>query len=212
MIELPHTQGSPEWHAARAGIPTGSEFGRIVTPAKGDFAKGAASYMDELIAEKLGERSDFQGTPDTEHGLRYEGEALRWLAFRHGVATRETSLCLSDCKRYGASPDALTESLEPVEVKCPKIKTFLGWRRDYLETGEVPRCHKVQCHAEMLVTGADRCLFVAYAANEYLDNLLIEVRRDEFTDRVEEHVNTFCTLLEKQAREVLGEFYEEVYA
>lgn len=204
-------QGSPEWWDARRGIPTSSEFARICTPAAGKFASGAPAYADELLAQSLGWERQFKGSPDTERGHRLEKEARRWLGFRHGIASREVGFCESDCGRYGASTDGLTEDNTPVEIKAPDLHTFLKWVREYEETGDVPREHKVQCHGEILVTDSDKCIFVAYADNEILDNLMIEVPRSDFTDALHAHVERFCDLLEATRRARLGDEYENVF-
>lgn len=200
--EIDTIQGSPEWWKARRGIPTGSQFSRIITAKKGDYATGSKHYQAELIAEALGWQSGFQGTPDTQRGNLMESEALRWLAFEHGIKTRECGFFISDCERYGASPDGIVVGgIEPVEVKCPALNTFLKWRAD----GDLPDDHKAQCHGEMILTGADRCYFVAYADHEQLDNWLIVVERDEFTAKLEKHLERFCEELEAMQRKFVLE-------
>jgi len=200
--EIDTIQGSPEWWKARRGIPTGSQFSRIITAKKGDYAAGAKHYQAELIAEALGWQSGFQGTPDTQRGNLMEKEALRWLAFEHGIKTRECGFFISDCERYGASPDGIVVGgIEPVEVKCPALNTFLKWRAD----GELPDDHKAQCHGEMILTGADKCYFVAYADHEQLDNWLIVVERDEFTAKLKKHLERFCEELEAMQRKFVLE-------
>lgn len=200
--EIDTIQGSPEWWKARRGIPTGSQFSRIITAKKGDYATGSKHYQAELIAEALGWQSGFQGTPDTQRGNLMESEALRWLAFEHGIKARECGFFISDCERYGASPDGIVVGgIEPVEVKCPALNTFLKWRAD----GELPDDHKAQCHGEMILTGADKCYFVAYADHEQLDNWLIVVERDEYTDKLEKHLERFCEELEAMQRKFVLE-------
>lgn len=204
-------QGTPAWHKLRLGIPTASEFGRIITPAKGEYAKGAETYINELVSESLGEYRTFQGTPDTERGIRLEVEAVRWLKLRHGYATRGVGFCLSDCGRYGASPDRLLEDGSPLEVKCPLLKTLIGWRTEWEETGSLPVEHRAQCHGEMFVTGASRCLFLAYSDNPYAEHLLVEVKRDEFTEKLGAAVLKFCDRLEVVRRREAGDEYEILF-
>lgn len=200
-------QGSPEWFALRKGIPTGSEFHRIITPAKGEYAKGADTYAAELIAESLGWYRSFQGSPDTERGHRLEKEALRWLKLHHGIGTRPVGFILSDCGRYGCSPDAIAEDGCPVEVKAPDVHTFIKWRI----AGGLPDDHKAQCHGEMILTGAACCHFVAYADNAYLDNLYIRVERDEFTEKLQAALHKFCHRLDQLRRELTGDEYENLF-
>lgn len=205
-------QGSPEWYKLRLGRPTASRFGDIITAKQEKYAAAAETYLAELIAESLGEISDFAGTPDTEHGVRYEREALRWLKLNHGIATKPVGFCVSDCGRYGGSPDALVVGINaPVEVKCPKIKTFIGWWRDYERTGLMPFDHKAQVHGEMIVTGADHAYFLAYVPNPYLETLLVRVERDGFTEKLEGYLTTFCDELEAARRALTGEHYEEIF-
>jgi len=212
MIEVPVVQGSPEWFSIRRGRPRASEAGRIVTPVKWGYAAGATTYQDELLAERLGAViSDFQGTPDTERGTYFEKEALRWLKFRHGIETRDVGFCLSDDHSHGASPDAMAGA-DPVEVKCPRLTTFLGWLREYEESGTLPSQHKAQVHGEMWVTGANRCIFVAYANSEHIDNLMIEVRRDDDTEKMGDHIGKFCEELENLAERRLEDEYDVLTA
>jgi hypothetical protein len=205
--EIQTVQGSPEWFKLRRGIPTGSEFGRIVTPAKGDYAKGADGYAAELIAESLGWYRSFQGSPDTERGHRLEKEALRWLRLHHGIKSRPAGFLLSDCGRYGCSPDAITDNGEPVEVKCPDTHTFIKW----VIAGGIPDEHRVQLHGEIILTGADCCHFVAYSENQYLNGIYIRVERDEFTDKLQAALLKFCDRLDQLRRELTGDEYEVLF-
>lgn len=201
--EMP--QGSPQWYAVRRGRPTGSQFGRIITPKRAEFADGRDTYQAELIAELLGWQSGFQGTPDTQRGNALEQEAIRWLQFQHSYTGREVGFCLSDCGRYGASPDWLMDDGTPVEVKSPDIHTFIKWHAHWRKTGECPLDHKAQCHGEMHVTGADRCLFIAYPDHPALQKLVITVKRSDFTTKLGDYINRFCDELEALRADVLGE-------
>lgn len=204
-------QGTPEWHKLRRGKPTASEFGRIITPAKGDYAKGAETYINDLVAESLGEYRTFQGTPDTDRGIRLEEEAVKWLRLKYGHKTRKVGFCLSDCGRYGASPDRLFEDGTPLEVKCPLLKTLIGWRTDWEEEGIFPLEHRAQIHGEMWVTGASMCRFLAYSDNPHAEHLYIEVKRDEFTEKLGAAVLKFCNRLDVVRRREAGDEYEILF-
>jgi YqaJ-like viral recombinase domain len=204
MRVLDMAQGSPAWYAIRRGRPTGSNFSRLITPAKGEPAAAADTYAAELIAEACGWQSGFHGTPDTVRGTSMENEALRWLKMAHGYSTRQVGFCLSDCGRYGCSPDGLTPENIPVEVKAPSLHTFLKWRI----AGGLPQDHKVQVHSEIYITGADKGIFLAYADHPALDNMVVIVERDEFTEKIGPIVEKFCDRLEALQRELLGEEFE----
>ena len=204
MIIFDMLQGSPDWFKIRRGLPTASNFKKIITAKKGDFAEGADSYAGELIAESLGWQSGFHGSPDTDRGHRLEKEAIRWLRMRFGYKGRDVGFGLSDCGRYGSSVDHLFDDGTPYEGKAPELHTFMKWR----VKNELPDDHKAQCHGHMVVTGADRCIFLAYADHPAVENWMIEVKRDAFTDKLHKHIDTFCHRLEKFQREILGEEFE----
>ena len=208
MKEIQCIQGSPDWFQLRRGRPTGSEFGRIVTPAKGELAKGGDTYAAELVAESLGwYKGEFKGSPDTERGNRLEKEALRWLRLHHGIKTRQVGFLLSDCGRYGCSPDAIAEDGCPVEVKAPDLHTFIKWHI----AGGLPDDHKAQCHGEMILTAAEFCYFVAYPDNQYVEPKLIIVERDEFTAKLAAALPVFCDRLDQLRRELTGDEYEVLF-
>lgn len=205
-------QGSDEWRAIRKARPTGSEFGRIITPAKGEPAAAADTYISELIAESLGWRKSFGGNPDTERGNRLEPSAIRWLKMREGIVSRNVGFCLSDCGRYGCSPDALTVAAGewpeniPIEVKAPDDHTFIKWwiPRDAQGNHVLPSDHKAQMHAEIHIAKAPYGIFCAYAEHPAIDPFWIKVMRDGFTEKIGPIIDAFCTRLEKLQRELLG--------
>jgi len=168
---------------------------------------GQAELMRRKLAASLGWESQFKGTPATERGTLMEKEARRWLAMEIGKRISEIGFVVSGCGRYGASPDGITEDGDPVEIKCPELPAFLKCADD----GDVPNEYKAQVHGEMLVTGASRCWFVAYADSEYLDNVVIEVKRDDYTEALAHHLDRFCEELDIYRRRHLGDFYDEIF-
>ena len=111
MIELPCQQGSVEWFEARLGIPTASEFSRIVTPT-GKLSAARATYMGELLAEwALGEPvGGFTGTEDTERGQVLEPDARRYYAFVRDCRApggAASSMSRRSSELVGCSPDAM---------------------------------------------------------------------------------------------------------
>lgn len=251
-------QGSPEWFKLRRGIPTASEFSRIIKPnlsdievhiedavmmfannsdtlngsrltdeqllqLRSDISKatkgrkfvryrgytesgGKDAYAAELIAESLGWHRSFQGSPDTERGHYLEKEAKRWLKLRYGMAAADVGFCLSDCGRYGCSPDGMIGAV-PLEVKCPDTHTFIKWRI----AGGLPDDHKAQVHGEMFVTGAEKAIFLAYTDNPYLENIMLEVHRDAFTEKLGECVLRFCDRLDELRKQLTGDEYEILF-
>ena len=93
----PAPQGTQEWLDARLGLPTSSQFHRIVTPAKLAPAKGATTYLHELLSEWL------TGIPSSDAQSRYmergnvlEAKARGWYGFETDTEPVEVGLCLTD--------------------------------------------------------------------------------------------------------------------
>jgi hypothetical protein len=130
MKILDMTQGSDAWLAARLGIPTASNFHRIITAAKGDLSKSAARYAHELVAETLLARplAKPPGSPWAMiRGKELEPFARASYAQDNKVEVREVGLVTTDCGRLGASPDGLIDAERgAVEIKCLIDENHVG--------------------------------------------------------------------------------------
>lgn len=192
-------QGTGDWWEARKGVPTASNFDRIVT-SKGLPSKGMTKYIAELISDRACLCPPYfteQGRPITKamsNGTSCEPEARRYLEMELGLDIRQVGFCLTDDGRFGCSPDGLIGDDGGVELKCPELKTHA----EYLMKGEVPRQYKAQVHGSMIVTERPYWMFMSYAPG--LDPLIIRVTPDEFTDKL------------RAALEIFWERYQEACA
>ena len=137
MRILPHEQRTEGWYAARRGVPTGSSFGRLITPT-GKRSASADAYIDELIAEKLtGQSKFFPTTAAMQHGIDTEPKAREYYEFMYDAKVIEVGLCLHDTIEAGASPDGLIEGTDGIlEIKCPQPHTMVKYLARLLEEGE----------------------------------------------------------------------------
>ncbi len=122
-------QGTPEWFQARLGIPTASEFSRIITAAKGDLSKSAGKYAAALVAETLLGRplEKAGGTFAMNRGTLLEPFAREQYAADTGVEVREVGFVTTDDGRVGASPDGLIVGQRGgLEIKCTMDETHMG--------------------------------------------------------------------------------------
>lgn len=193
MIIVTREQRTPEWYAARRGLPTASEFGSIITPKKMEYAAAAETYIDCLVDALMRpdvERDEsWSGNRHTRRGEALEPEAKGTYAFDRDVRLTAVGLVLSDCRRFGCSPDSLIGADGMLEVKSPDGPTFVRWFREHRRTGEVPLEHKPQVHGSLIVTGRAWCDFLAYCPG--YDPLVVRVTADKFTDRLREHLDRF---------------------
>lgn len=186
-------QGSPQWFAVRAGIPTASEFHRIITPKREQLADGRWSYAFELAAERLlGEsRQSLDGLQWVERGKVLEVDAVSHYEFVRDRKTAKVGFITPDHGRYGCSPDRLVagndgDPLCALEIKCPSSIKHL----EYFINGPGAD-YRCQVQGSLLVTGFDQWDFLSY--HPQLPELLIRFERDErFIAKMEACLDQFC--------------------
>jgi hypothetical protein len=184
-------QYDAEWWELHRARPSGSNFKKIITPAKADFSKSAIEYVYELIGElydpNYGQHEDYV-TAHMKNGSIMEPESRRFYQMETNCDVQEVGIVESDCGRFICSPDSLVGDEGVLELKNPAYKTQIK----YLNEGVLPDEHKVQCHGHILVTKRPWCDFMSYANR--LPPLLIRVVPDEFTLKLAEALEKFWKL------------------
>lgn len=171
MIRLDCKQGGPEWDEARLGIPTASNFDRILTPTKLEYSRRSEDYRDELLAEwLLGFPLDQFSTSEMDRGTRLERTARAWYELSH-ADVEEVGFVLRDDRQVGGSPDGFVGDDGLVEIKCPMAKAHIG----YLLDDGTP--HRGQIQGLLYLTGREWCDLVVYS--DYLPKLVRRFERDE---------------------------------
>jgi len=191
-------QYSPEWVAVRNGIPTASQFARIMTPAQRKYSSQATDYALELIDQQ---HNGYTRTPEDEdmrRGLELEPEARNWYAFDASTHVQQVGFCLSDCGRFGCSPDGLVGEDGGLEIKCPRPVTHLR----YLHDGIVPPQYLPQIHGSLIVTGRAWWDFLSYCPG--YPALVLRVTPDDFTERLAELLEVFSLELIQLRKKLLG--------
>jgi len=122
-------QGSADWHAARLGIPTASNFERILTPAKLERSTQARTYLYELLSEWITGLPHGAETATTfmQRGTQLEPQAASWYEYEYGVDTEEVGIVLSDDGMVGCSPDRLVGDEGGLEIKCPSASVHVRY-------------------------------------------------------------------------------------
>ena len=157
-------QRSDEWTRHRMGIPTASQFDRIMTP-RGKPSASSGKYLGELLSEwALGQEKPFRGTSWVQRGVELEPMARAWLEFDTGKKVEDCGMAirtpphgLTDDWIVGASPDGRLEDRRIAELKVPSPWVHLGW----VVAGGVPREHVVQVQTQLWVTQAPACEFLS---------------------------------------------------
>lgn len=187
-----HEQGTEGWRLARCGLPTSSNFHRIVTPAKLKPSSAQKGYAHELLAEWLtGIPTDSGSSAFMERGTEMEGRARGWYSFEYGVEVVEVGLCLSDDGRYGASPDGLVGEDVVLEIKCLSAAKHIGYLLDGPGTD-----HRLQRQGQLFVTGRPTSDLLAYNPR-IASRLVVEHADPDAQAALGEHVPRFCDELDK---------------
>ena len=203
-------QGSEEWLSARLGIPTASEFGKILTPSTLRPSKQAMDYMRLKAAEVVrgkGDEDAWAGNAYTEAGHTKENDAREIHAFAAEKEVEQVGFITDDDGRYGCSPDGIVRTeikfgrvVGGVEIKCPAPKKHVEY---YLSKDRVPIGYRMQLVGTMWITGAEWWDFVSYCPGMPIKNSRIE--REEVAkdiDALRAAVEEFCEDLDKMVKRI----------
>lgn len=192
-------QRSKEWWDARRGVPSASQFGDIMTPKTMKASASQEGYICRLIAEKYANvwpQENIYVSPAMQAGIDGEDFARAWYAFDQDVDVQQVGFVLSDCGRYGCSPDGLIGDDGGLEIKIPDTETHAG----YLLRNELPSKYACQVHGCLIVTGRKWWDFMSYSSE--LPVFRIRVEPDSFTDALRVELDLFCKRYEKALAEI----------
>ena len=197
MIIIDHEQGSEGWLAARSGIPTCSQFKRIVTPKECKASAQAVDYLRECAAEHmLGEPLDTHKSQFMERGTELEPDARNWYAFDKNCDVRQVGFCLRDDRLVGGSPDGFVGDDGILEIKCPSPKVHLG----YMDRPEsLADAYRPQVQGNLWITGRQWCDMVSYhPVTDVLEPVVYRAFRDEsYIETLAALVDAFIEKLRK---------------
>lgn len=159
MKHIDVEQGSAAWYKVRLGVPSASNFDKLITPG-GKPSTQARKYKYRLIAERL-----LRESMDDEIGhVRWvaggkENEPYAAAHFQEveGVELRKCGFIMTDDGRFGCSPDRLIGKSEGMEIKCPAPFTQIGYLLDGPD-----ETYTAQVQGQLIVTGFDAMHFFSW--------------------------------------------------
>ena len=201
-------QGSPQWHAARLGIPTCSRFSDILTPKKLEPSKSQAKYIHRLVAEAvLGEPIDGEVSFAMERGTLLETQAARAYEWELGVQARLVGFVKHETLEVGGSPDRLVGDDGGVEIKAPLPHTHVGYLLDGPDAD-----YRLQYQGCIWVT--ERNWWDFYSHHPSMPDARYRFERDDkVMAAFDEHIPAFLEKLQAakdRARELGCEFPEPI--
>lgn len=185
-------QGTPEWYAARRGLPTASEFATILAKGEG---KTRRTYMLKLAGEIITEElTESYSNGFMDRGKEQEADARDLYAFINDEPLTRVGFVRNG--PVGCSPDAFVGDRGVLEIKTAMAHILIG----HLLKGDFPPEHRAQtqgalwvCEREwvdLAIYSPKLPLFVKRAPRDeaYIANLAGEVARfnDELAKIVED--------------------------
>ena len=177
MITHNVIQGTDDWYALRSGMPTASEFSKMIT-STGELSKSLSGYAITLAGELYAGKSldAFEGNGYTERGKLLEVDARSAYSFLYDAEVEQVGFVTDDAKRYGCSPDGLTAD-GLVEFKCLKAENHIKAILYFKKHKKCPPDYIQQGHGQMLVCEREWVDLFFYHPD--LPQLPIRVYRDE---------------------------------
>lgn len=182
-------QGSEAWISARLGLPTATGIANLLTPATLKPSVSAIPYMAKLLVEYMtGEQQDQFSTASTANGTLMEPVARKMYEAMAGNVVEEVGMIYFDDRRDRAcSPDGLINREKGLEIKCPMIKTHIG----YVLKDELPNDYKLQVHGCMYISNLDSWDFMSF--HPEFRPLMLTIERDWDIDRaIGKALDSFC--------------------
>jgi len=161
MIKINIEQGSEAWHEAKLGLFSGTKFATLMS---GKSTKGYKDLILNITGEIVSNQKDETYTNAImERGIELELDARQYYEEFNEVKVEEVGLCLHDDYEQwiGISPDGLINEDGGLEIKCPLMKTHLG----YMKAGVLPNEYKWQVQGSLFVTGRKWWDFMSYYPN-----------------------------------------------
>jgi hypothetical protein len=190
-------QGTPEWYAARAGIPTASEFDTVMAKGKGGGeSKTRRTYMLKLIGERLTREPMYSYSNEhMERGKVMEDEARDLYQMIAELECQQVGfLRRGDA---GCSPDSLVDvnGMLEIKTKLPHLQL------DCILYDELPAEHRAQCQGQLWIAQREWVDFVSYWPG--LPLFAKRVFRDEaYIARLAEAVRVFNAEMEETIAKV----------
>ena len=121
-------QRSDAWFSARCGIPTASNFDKIVD-AKGNPSRQRQKYLFQLAGERItGKAEETYQNGAMLRGIEMEDEARKLYELMTGETVVKVGLCVEEGKAiFAASPDGMVGDDGAIEIKCPMMATHVSY-------------------------------------------------------------------------------------
>ena len=176
MIHHAVVQGSKEWRKLRCGVPTASQFHKVITPKTRKRSTQIEGYAMHLCAERLlGMPLETITTKAMHNGTELEESAKAAYAFARRVEIEPVGFMTTDDRKVGASPDGMITGVKLLEAKCPSVETHIGYM--VLGKSGVDEKYFCQLQGQIHVSEFDLTDIISFWPG--LPDVVVTVPRDE---------------------------------
>jgi hypothetical protein len=185
-------QYSEGYDHLKLGIPTSSNFHKIITP-QGKPSKRWREYACVLIAERILQgRIEFYNSPAMERGLIVEAEAADWYEFDQDVTVERVGFITDDDHTVGCSPDRLIGDEGLLEIKAPLPQTQI----EYWLSGEINERFRPQLQGQLYVSQRNWVDLLCW--HDVLPKIVTRVEPDEkFIKALDQELQMFNFFIER---------------
>lgn len=191
-------QGSAEWIAARVGKVGASRVADIVAKTKSGVSASRATYMGQLIAERLsGVPMETFKSEAMQFGTDTEADARAAYQFERGVLVAKAGFIPHPTiVMAGASPDGMIGEDGLIECKCPNTATHIQTLMGRAVTGR----YVTQMQWQMACTGRQWCDYCSFDPRmpEHMRLSIRRIQRDQSViAELEQSVNEFLAEIDQ---------------
>lgn len=163
MIHHSVVQGSDAWLRLRMGMPTASEFERVIQPKKWEPTKSETrrAYLVYLLTELVLDCPLANVTTAAmQHGHDWEAKARVAWEMLTGIDAEPCGFCTNDAGTVGASPDFFVGEDGSGEIKSPfKPEIHMGY---LLDNQSLISEYFVQTQGQLFITGRKWTDLISY--------------------------------------------------
>jgi hypothetical protein len=198
-------QGSPEWHALRCGVPTASEFSKILTPKEMKLSSQSPAYMYRLLGEWMtGHAQEMIETEYMQIGKELEERAVKAYCFQSECQVEQIGFVTTDCGRFGCSPDRFVVGA-PRGVEIKTHPQAIGVHVQAMVERAMSDAHKSQVQGCLWICEKEYWDLVSYT--EELPTVIVRVGRDEkYIKALSAALGSFSEIMEKLRLKLTQEY------
>jgi len=188
-------QGSEEWHEAKLGVVSTSNFDKVL-----NTGSGRGLYMRKLAAERMLCNTQIgYSNENMVNGLDVEPQAREYYENSKGCSVEQVGFIKRN-DWVGTSPDGLVGNDGQIEIKCPIPSTHI----ENILKAKMPAPYRPQVQGQLWITERKWCDWISYcpALNDRPFYSVRVFRDEEYIKVLETAVEQFVSELKEMINKI----------